>query len=61
MSERKINLLTDEEISLILTALRLSSSKYMKDNDTDNMVLSDMLYDRINACYEMGVIVNEKN
>ena len=45
MSERRINLLTDEEISLILTALRLSSSKYMKDNDTDNMVLSDMLYD----------------
>lgn len=61
MYERVIHLLSDEEISMILTGLRLLSSKSIADNDKDMMLISDKLYERIDESYEMGVILNEKN
>lgn len=61
MYERRIHLLSDEEISLILTGLRLLSSKCISDNDKDMMLISDNLYKKIDNSYEIGVISNEKN
>lgn len=61
MYERVIHLLSDEEISMILTGLRLLSSKSIADNDKDMMLISDKLYERIDESYEVGVILNEKN
>lgn len=61
MYERRIHLLSDEEISLILTGLRLLSSKCISDNDKDMMLISDNLYKKIDNSYELGVISNEKN
>ena len=58
--ERRIYLLSDEHISLILTGLRLLSSKCIEDNDIDMMSMSDNLYDKIDKSFEMGVIMNEK-
>lgn len=58
--ERRIYLLSDEQISLILTGLRLLSSKCIEDNDMDMMSISDSLYDKIDKSYELGVIMNEK-
>lgn len=58
--ERRIYLLPDEQISLILTGLRLLSSKCIDDNDMDMMAMSDNLYDKIDKSFEMGVIMNEK-
>lgn len=59
--ERRIYLLSDEEISLILTGLRLLSSKCINDNDMDMMAMSDSVYGKIDKSYELGVIMNEKN
>lgn len=61
MYERRIHLLSDEEIGLILTGLRLLSSKCISDNDKDMMLMSDNLYEKIDNSYELGVINNEKN
>lgn len=58
--ERKIILLTDDEISYILTGLRLLSMKCIKDNDGDLSLCVDNLSTKIDNCYEMGVISNEK-
>lgn len=58
---RRIYLLTDDEISMILTGLRLLNSKCLTDNDLDTLSLSDNLYNKIDNCFELGVILNEKN
>lgn len=60
MYERRIHLLSDEEISMILTGLRMLSSKCIADNDKDTALISDNLYVKIDECYEMGVINDEK-
>ncbi len=58
--ERRIYLLTDEEISYILTGLRLLSSKYIKEETKELSEEVDMLFNRIEESYEVGVIKNEK-
>ena len=61
MNERRIHILTDEEISYILTGLRLLSTKYMSEDSTDTVIETDRLYNKIDECYELGVINIEKN
>lgn len=60
MIERRIHILTDEEISYILTGLRLLCNKYLSEDNNDSMIETDRLYNRINECYELGVINDEK-
>lgn len=60
MIERRIHILTDEEISYILTGLRLLSNKYVTEDNTDGSIETDRLYNKIDDCFELGVINNEK-
>lgn len=60
MNERKVHLLNDEDISFVLTGLRLVSSKYISDNDEDSMSMVENLYNRISESYEVGLIFKEK-
>lgn len=60
MNERKIHILTDEEISFVLTGLRLLSNKYISEDNTDSMLETDRLYNKIDECHELGVINIEK-
>ena len=60
MLERKIDLLSDDEIGYILSGLHLLIQKCVSDNDNDTIVIIDKLYNKINLSYEMGVINNEK-
>lgn len=54
--DKVIHLLEDEQISLLLTGLRLVS---IKEPDV-NIDLIDDLYELIESCEDMGVINDEK-
>lgn len=59
-TERRIYLLSDEEISNILSGLHLLSDRLIKSNDADGVLFNNLLYDKVQNCYELGVILNEK-
>lgn len=61
MNERRIYLLKDEEIALLLTGLRLLDSKSLADDDLITSQNSNELFHKIENCYELGVINDEKN
>ena len=57
-TERRIYLLSDEEISNILSGLHLLSDRLIKSNDADGVLFNNLLYDKVQNCYELGVILN---
>lgn len=58
--DRVIHLLSDEEISLILTSLRFSEQKYIKQDDFENLTYIRNLYDKIDISEDVGVIGSER-
>lgn len=58
--DRIIHLLTDEEISLILTGLRFLSKEYKEKEYDRDSEFTDSLYSRIDKSQDVGVIRNER-
>lgn len=57
--DRIIHLLNDEEISYILTGLRLLEQSYLKYDNTDTSFIQ-ALFDKIDNSLDMGVINDER-
>lgn len=57
--DRIIHLLNDEEISYILTGLRLLEQSYLKNDNTDTSLIQ-ALFDKIDNSLDMGVINDER-
>lgn len=57
--DRIIHLLNDEEISYILTGLRLLEQSYLKYDNTDTSLIQ-ALFDKIDNSLDMGVINDER-
>lgn len=60
MKHRVIDLLSDEDISLILTGLKLLERRYIEQNDDNGVLFTQQLYDRFNECEDVGVINHER-
>ena len=58
--DRVIHLLTDEDVSYIMTGLRLAIRKYMDMGCDDDVLFIRQLYDKIEFCEDIGVINDEK-
>lgn len=60
MRHRVIHLLSDEDISYLLTGLRLLGQKYVEQDSVEDSALVTLLYDKIDSCSDVGVITNER-
>ena len=60
MKHRVIHLLSDEDISYILTGLKFLGNEYIEQDSLDDMHFVDILYDKIDNCSDIGVISNER-
>ncbi len=60
MKHRVIHLLSDEDISYILTGLRVLGNKYMEQDSTEDVTLVNILFNKIDGCSDIGVISNER-
>lgn len=58
--DRIIHLLSDEEISYILTGLRILGQKYTEQEFKDDVFLVNQLYDKIDKSQDVGVIGNDR-
>ena len=58
--DRVIHLLTDEEISYILSGLRFLMQQYIKQDSKDDLLFVNQLYEKIDLSTDMGVIGNER-
>lgn len=58
--DRIIHLLSDEEISYILTGLRFLGQEYTKQDNDDDVLFVGQLYDKIDSSSDVGVIGNER-
>lgn len=60
MKHRVIHLLSDEDISYLLTGLRVLGQKYVEQDCIEDSSFVSMLYDKIENCSDIGVIGNER-
>ena len=60
MKHRVIHLLSDEDISLILTGLRILEKEYVSQNDETSFLFTQQLYDKFEKCEDVGVINHER-
>lgn len=60
MKHRVIHLLSDEDISYLLTGLRVLGHKYVEQGCNEDNALVSMLYDKIENCSDVGVIGHER-
>lgn len=60
MKHRVIHLLSDEDISYLLTGLRVLGQKYVEQDCIEDSSFVGMLYDKIENCSDIGVIGNER-
>ena len=60
MKHRVIHLLSDEDISYILTGLRVLGNKYMEQDSTEDVTLLNILFNKIDGCSDIGVISSER-
>ena len=58
--DRIIHLLTDEEISLVLTGLRLVSQRYLEQGCSDDVSFCNQLFEKVDKSIDVGVIGNER-
>lgn len=58
--DRVIELLTDEEIGLILSSITVLKRQHFKEENSDIVLILDNLYKKINKCEDMGVIIYER-
>lgn len=58
--DRIICLLSDEEISYILTSLTTLKIKYVSEDNNEEVELLQELYNKIDECDDMGVIKDEE-
>lgn len=58
--DRVIHLLSDEEISYILSGLRLLGKEYLEQDNDEDMSLVNQLYDKVYIAEDMGVIGHER-
>lgn len=58
--DRVIHLLSDEEISYILTGLRLAGQQYLKQECEEDANFVSNLYEKIDDSLDVGVIGNER-
>lgn len=58
--DRVIELLTDEEIGLILSSITVLKRQHVKEENSDIVLILDNLYKKINKCEDMGVIIYER-
>lgn len=56
MQERRIHLLTDEEVAHILSALLNYGGRFAEKDDNDGVLFNNLLYDKIEECTDLGVI-----
>lgn len=59
MKARVIHLLSDDDISLLLTGLTLLQRRYVEENNNNLVLLTQLLYDNIENCEDVGVINHE--
>lgn len=60
MKHRVIHLLSDEDISLVLTGLTLLERKYMEQDDNSSVLFTQQLYEKFDSCEDVGVINHER-
>ena len=60
MKHRVIHILSDEDISLVLTGLKLLERRYIEQNDDTSVLFTQQLYDRFEAAEDVGVINHER-
>lgn len=60
MKHRVIHLLSDEDISLILTGLKLLERRYVEQSDDSSVLFTQQLYDKFENCEDVGVINHER-
>lgn len=60
MKHRVIHLLSDEDISLILTGLKLLERRYVEQSDDSSVLFTQQLYDKFEQCEDVGVINHER-
>lgn len=60
MKHRVIHLLSDEDISLILTGLKLLERRYLEQNFDNDVLFVQQLYDRFEMSEDVGVISHER-
>lgn len=58
--DRIIRVLTDDEVSALLTGLRILSGKYVSEGDDVNVKFVNNLYDDIDNSSDVGVISYER-
>lgn len=56
---RKLYVLDDTEVSQVMAGLVLLEGKYLNNNDDVNALFCKGLYDKIDKCFELGVVYNE--
>lgn len=56
MADRRIHLLTDEEIGNILSGLHLLNGKLSGQDDKDGVLFNNFLYDKIEQSADIGII-----
>lgn len=58
--DRVIKLLSDEEIGLILSSITVLKRQYVKEENSDIVLILDNLYKKIDMSEDMGVITYER-
>lgn len=56
MQERRIHLLTDEEVAHILSALLSYGGRLAEKDDRDGVLFNNLLYSKIEESVDLGVI-----
>lgn len=56
MADRRIHLLTDEEVGNILSGLHLLNGKLSSQDDKDGVLFNNLLYDKIEQSADIGII-----
>ena len=56
MADRRIHLLTDEEVGNILSGLHLLNGKLAGQDDEDGVLFNNLLYDKIEQSADIGII-----
>lgn len=60
MKHRVIHLLSDEDVSLVLTGLRLLERRYVEQDDETGVSFVESLYDKFDNSEDVGVISHER-
>lgn len=60
MKHRVIHLLSDEDISLVLTGLKLLEKRYIEQDDNTSVLFTQQLYDKFENSEDVGVINHER-